>query len=179
MPGPGGVNLLFAVGVVDAAVQQAIQIVGAFAGGQRADGVGDDAGDHGDHEDFVGVDREFFRRDFPDDVRIERPADRRQKVADAFIPSPALQEGIDMLRPFLLQNDAADGNPRTDENRSKGAGRIAEPAVKPPDHHRTGSAELDGGHDHHEHIEIIQLDEQQTEGQKESRHPQRAEPQPQ
>ena len=84
-----------------------------------------------------------------------------------------------MSCPFLLQNNAADGDSGTGENRGECAGCIAEAAVKPPDHHRAGSAEPDGCHDHHEHIEIIQLNEPQAEGQKKSRDSDGTEPQPQ
>ena len=168
---------LFPVDAVDAAVEHLIEVVGFPEGDQRDDHVAEDSGHHGDEEDLHGVDRKLERIHLPDNVGGEGRADRLKHVIDRFAVAEPVQPRVDAFRPVLLHDDAADRNRRAAEQRGERARGRTEPAVETADHHRSGAAAPDAGHDREEHVDIVHLGEKDRAAEEEDRHPQREKPQ--
>ena len=156
---------------IDAAMQKFVKIV-RLIGEVRADDVAADGEDHGYEINFKRIDRKFHRVHAPGNPRIERRGDRFEEGVQRFHHAEPFQHGIDALRPVALENQSEQRSAGPENNRAPCAGQVSETAVKSEDHDRARAAEPYRAHDRREHVDVVQLGEENRHDQ-EKRPPRR------
>ena len=150
-------------------MQKFVKIV-RLVGEIRADDVAADGKDHGYEVNLERIDRELDGIHAPGNPRIERRGDRFKEGVQRFDHAELFQHGVDALRPVALENQSEQGGARTENDRTPCAGQIAEAAVKPEDHDRARAAEPYRAHDRREHVDVVQLGEEDRHDQEKDRH---------
>ena len=154
---------------IDAAVQKFVKIV-RLVGEVRADDVTADGEDHGYEVNLERIDRELDGVHAPCDPRVERRGDRFEEGVQRLDHADLFQHGVDALRPVALENQSEQGSARPENDRAPCAGQIPETAVKSEDHDRARAAEPYRAHDRREHVDVVQLGEENRHDQEKDRH---------
>ena len=152
-------NFLFAFDGVNTAVQHTVKVEFLFADvGQHGNSaVEEQCHYHGNEIELITVDGALDRVHFPDNVGVERFGGSVEERADTVNPIVFSQPGINDISPFALQENTADTENHTGQQRGPGTPDVSETAVKTEHHNRSAAALPHGTHQSHEKVDVVQL----------------------